>query len=168
MLPVLTVSIYQEIKPTLSFAKKSYASMVTKSSLEAKTISFEQKPQILAGMTGTGPLMGVPQPKFIAIALATILHLGNFSAVSYHRRSGVTIAAVADLCPTQNQTAANRHPSGIMFARLACDLCLTKVNNENKVDHPFTYFICLPNSKEEVINSTSNEAQLNSFHSPDD
>jgi hypothetical protein len=51
------VSVYPEIKPTMSHAKKSYAFIVTKSSSEATTIPFDQKLQILAGITGTGPLV---------------------------------------------------------------------------------------------------------------
>jgi hypothetical protein len=55
----LTVSVYQEIKPTMSHAKVSYAFMVTKSSLEATATSFDQKLQILAGITCSGSLVRV-------------------------------------------------------------------------------------------------------------
>jgi hypothetical protein len=55
-----------------------------------------------------------------------------------------------------------------MFARLAYTLHFTKVDNENNVAHSFTYLVCLPNSKEEVGNSTGNEAQLNTFQGQDD
>ena len=114
------VSVHPEIMPTMSHAEKSYAFMVTKSSLEATTIPFDQKIQILAGITHTGPLVGVLQAKFIAIANAAILRVGNFSVLSYHGRNGVTIAARlpnVDLSPTRNQTATNRRPGGLIGMR---------------------------------------------------
>jgi hypothetical protein len=136
-----TVSVYPEIMPTMSHVEKSYAFMVTKSSLEASTIPFDQKLQILAGITRTGPLVGVLQAKLIAIANAAILRVGNFSVLSYQGRNGGTIAARlpnGDMSPTQDQTAANRRPGGLMFTRLACGLRFTEVDDENIVAHPFT------------------------------
>jgi hypothetical protein len=155
----------------MSHAEKSYAFMVTKSSLEATTIPFDQKLQILAGITCTGPLVGVLQAKFIAIANAAILPVGNFSVLSYHGRNRVTIAARlpnGDLSPTQDQTATNRRPGSLMFARLACNLQFTEVDDENIAAHPFTYFVRLPNSNREVLNSNGGVTQLNSFHGQDD
>jgi hypothetical protein len=166
-----TVSVYPEIQPTMSHAEKSYAFMVTKSALEATTIPFDQKLQILAGITRTGPLVGVLQAKFIAIANAALFRVGSFSVLSYHGRNGVTIAATVangDLRPTQNVNAAARRPAGVMFARLACDLRFTEIDTDNIVAHPFTYFVRLPNEDQEITTSTGTILQLNTFHGQDD
>jgi hypothetical protein len=85
-----TVSVYPEIDNTMSHAEKSYAFMVTKSALEATTIPYDQKLQILASITHTGPLVGVLQCKFPAIANTEIHKVGNFSVLAYHGRNGVT------------------------------------------------------------------------------
>jgi hypothetical protein len=42
--------------------------MITKSLLEATTIPYDQKLQILASITRTGPRVGVLQAQFLAIA----------------------------------------------------------------------------------------------------
>jgi hypothetical protein len=56
-----------------------------------------------------------------------------------------------------------------MFARLACDLRFTEVDDDNIVAHPlFTYFVRLPNSDEEVLNSNGGVTRLNRFHGRDD
>jgi hypothetical protein len=104
-----TVLVYPKIQPTMSHTKKSFTFVVTKSALEATTIPFDQKLQIIAGITCTGPLVGVLQAKFIAITNAALFRVGSFSVLSYHSRNGVTIAATlpkGDLRPTQNATAA--------------------------------------------------------------
>jgi hypothetical protein len=166
-----TVSVYPEIQPTMTHAEKSYAFMVTKSALEATTIPVDQKLQILAGITRTGPLVGVLQAKFIAIANTALSKVGNFSVLSYHSRNGVTIAATlpnGDLRPTQNATAAARRPAGVMFARLACDLRFTEIDVDNTITHPFTYFVRLPNDDQEVTTSTGTILQLDTFHGRDD
>jgi hypothetical protein len=168
-----TVSVYPEIHQptTMSHAEKSYAFMVTKSALEATTIPVDQKLQILAGITRTGPLVGVLQAKFIAIANAALFEVGSFSVLSYHGRNGVTIAATepnGDLSPTQDVTAPARRPAGLIFARLACDLRFTEIDAENIVAHPFTYFVRLPNENQEVRTSTGTIVQLDTFHGQDD
>jgi hypothetical protein len=166
-----TVSVYPEINPAMSHAEKSYAFMVTKSALEATTIPFDQKLQILAGITRTGPLVSVLQAKFIAIANTALFQVGRFTVLSYHGRNGVTIAATVpggNLRPTMGVVAAARRPTGVMFARLACDLRFTEIDAENTIAHPFTYFVRLPNNIQPVTTTTNAIVQLNTFHGQDD
>jgi hypothetical protein len=103
-----TVSVYPEIQSTVSRAENSYAFMGTKSALEATTIPFDQKLQIFAGVTRTGPLVGVLQAKFISIANAEIYKVGNFSVPWEKRRDNSCYCrkwrpssnAKCDTCPT--------------------------------------------------------------------
>ena len=76
-----TASVYPEIQPTMSHAEKSYTFMVTKSALEATVIPFDQNLQILAGITRTGPLVGVRQANFVAIANTALFKVGKFSVL---------------------------------------------------------------------------------------
>jgi hypothetical protein len=153
-----TVSVYPEIENTMSHAEKSYAYMVTKSALEATTIPYDQKLQILVSITRTGPLVGVLQSKFLAIANDEIYKVGNFSVLAYHGRNGVTILPATlpngDLRPTSGTTNALRCQPGILYAKLTCDLHFTEADPENITAHPFTYFVRLPNEILTVTNST--------------
>jgi hypothetical protein len=166
-----TVSVYPEIDNTMSHAEKSYAFMVTKSALEATTIRYDQKLQILASITRTGPLVGVLQSKFLAIANTEIHKVGNFSVLAYHGRNGVTMPVTlpnGHLRPTNRATAAQRREADILYAKLTCDLRFTEAGPENATAHPFTYFVRLPNEDRTVTNSTGGELQLSTFHGPDD
>jgi hypothetical protein len=161
-----TISVYLDIEPAMSHAKKSYAFMVTnKPGLEATSIPMDQKLQILASITRTGALVQVLQAKFLAIANKGITTVGNFTILSYHGRNGVTIPATlpgGNLRPMGN-VPAQRRQAGIMYAKLVCDLHFTEADAENTMAHPFSYFVCLPNTDQPVLSSMNINSNLIPF-----
>jgi hypothetical protein len=98
----------------MSNTEKSYGFMVTQSALKAADITTKTtKLQVFGGSTGTAPLIGILQYRFIDHATRFLHTRGSFSVVSYHNHNGMimTNATIGDgsiLKPTDNQTNANR------------------------------------------------------------
>jgi hypothetical protein len=163
-----TVYDYPELAPNMSSSEKTYGFMVTKAALEAAGIPFDQMLQILAGITRTAPLVTVLQSKFVDFAKNAIHQAGNFEVLSYHgcnRRimNNVTLDN-GNLKPTENQTGANRRPTGIMYAKLSCDVLFAEIDPTNTSAYPFSYFIRLPTETRIVLNNQGNDTNLNTFH----
>jgi hypothetical protein len=119
-----TVYICPDIQPDMSHTEKSYRFMVTSSELESADVPIKTK---LAGATGTTPLVGIHQTRFISHALQYIRTQHNFSVISYHGRNGRTLTKNAtlpngQLKPVNNQINANRRPTDIMFAKIESDI----------------------------------------------
>jgi hypothetical protein len=73
-----------------------------------------------------------------------------------------------NLKPVNNQTNANRRPADIMFAKIESDICFNTIDPAITGVFPFSFFLRLESQNIEVMNSTGNPVQLNSFHAPDD
>jgi hypothetical protein len=150
-----TVYIYPDIQPDMSHTEKSYGFMVTSSALESAESS-----QVCA--TGTTPLVGILQTRFIAHALQYIRTQNNFSVISYHGRNGRTLTNATlpngQLKPVNNQTNANRRPTDIMFAKVESDIQFETIDPTIAGVFPFSFFIRLENQTIEVLNSTGCKA----------
>jgi hypothetical protein len=72
------------------------------------------------------------------------------------------------LKPLNNQTNANRRPADIMFAKIESDIRFDTIDPAITGVFPFSFFLCLEIQSIEVLNSTGNPVQLNTFHAPDD
>jgi hypothetical protein len=118
------------------------------------------------------PLVSVLQAKFIEFAKTAIRQAGNFEVLSYHGRNGRIINNASldngNLKPTNNQTAAGRRPTGIMYAKLSCDVLFADIGPTNTSAYIFSFFIRLPTEARILLNSTGNGVILNTFHGPAD
>jgi hypothetical protein len=145
--------------------------MVAKAALEAAGIPFDQMLQILAGITRTAPSVSVLQSKFVDFAKNAIRQAGNFEVLSYHGRNRRIMNNVTlyngNLKPTENQTGANRRPTGKMYAKLSCDVLFAEIDPTSTSACPLSYFIRLPTETRIVLNNQGNDANLNTFHGAD-
>jgi hypothetical protein len=65
------------------------------------------------------------------------------------------------------QTNPNRRPEGMNYAIISsCDIIFLDTNPNDTQAYPFTFFICLSMEDIEVLNSTAQPVQLNTFHGP--
>jgi hypothetical protein len=122
------------------------------------------------GITCTGPLIGVLQAKFIAIANTALSKVGNFSVLSYHSRNGITIAVAATLSLMEISIL---HRMLLPLPDNLQKLCLfgwhMTCGVDNSIAHLSTYFVRLPNDDQPTITtSTGIILQLNTFHGQDD
>jgi hypothetical protein len=144
--------------------------MVTSSALESADVPIKTKLQVFAGASGTTPLVGILQTRFIAHALQYIRTQNNFSVISYHGRNGRTLTNATlpngQLKPVNNQTNANYRPTDILFAKVESDIRFETIDPTIAGVFPFSFFIRLENQTIEVLNSTGNAVQLNTFHAP--
>jgi hypothetical protein len=129
----------------MSHTEKSYGFMVTSSALESADVPIKTKLQVFAGATGTAPLVGILQARFIAHALQYICTKDNFAVVSYHGRNGRTITNATmsngHLKPLQDQTNANRRPAHIMFAKIESDIRFDTIDPAITGVFPFSFFL---------------------------
>jgi hypothetical protein len=155
----------------MPYSEKLYGLMVTKSALEAAGIPFDQMLQILAGITHTAPLVSVLQSKFVVFAKTAIRQAGDLEVLSYHSRNGCIMNNVTldngNLKPTENQRGANRRPTGIVYAKLSCDVLFAEIDPTNTSTYPFSYFIRLPTEMRVVLNNQGNDTNLTTFHGAD-
>jgi hypothetical protein len=93
----------------MSNTEKSYGFMVTSSAHESADVPIKTKLQVFAGATGTTPLVGILQTRFIVHALQYIRTQNNFSVISYHGR----MPTVRDrsFAPTKTKTRGIRTSS---------------------------------------------------------
>jgi hypothetical protein len=163
-----TVWIYPDLMDDMSHAEKSYGFMITKSSLETVKVTYAQRLQILASATGTSALVIVLQSRFIQTAKTPIRTANNFELLSYHGQNGRIMANALDadgiLRPTKGMTNATRRPEGIMYAKIACDLTFTSLDEGNITTSPYSFFIRFHTETITVQNSTGNNLVLNTFH----
>jgi hypothetical protein len=72
-----------------------------------------------------------------------------------------------NLKPTNNQTGANRRPTGIMYAKLSYYVLFAEMDPTNTSVYPFSYFIRLPTEMRVALNNQGNKTNLNTFHGAD-
>jgi hypothetical protein len=167
-----SVEMYPTIEVDWPKPEKNYAFMTNSAALDAQTFSYSLKIQAMASSTGTEPLVGIMRAKFRSVAEAQVYQAGCFDVVSYHTSNGMSImdahTETLQLKACNNANNADRRPSGIMYAKLICNLSFTAADPSNGRTIPFTYFVRLPVEIRTVQNGNGNDIELNTFHGPND
>ena len=117
-----TIYVYPHISEEMSNNEKAYSFLVNKSALESADVSPKVRLQSFSDLTGTTSLVGILQTRYIDHALAFIRRAQSFTVCSYHSSNGLIIPNCNQvngmLHLTDNQTANNRRPSDIHYAKI--------------------------------------------------
>ena len=79
-------------------------------------------------------------------------------------------ATTNHLLRTEGMSKNNRHPDGIMYGKIGCDITITKLYPAVSSVHPYTYIIRLQNETitVEYNRTPPNNVNLSTFHGPVD
>ena len=169
-----TVYIYPTLTNQMNENEKTYGFGVTKNALKsASLIPFKTRLGCLKQSTNSASTVDVVSSRFVHHATQFITKVENIDVKSYHGKNGYvipncTVTETNHLRLTTNQTAANRRPSNIRYAKLSSTIDFSEISPNHTVKYPFTFYIDLPVTSEVIQNSAGGDVNLTTFHGDDD
>jgi hypothetical protein len=150
--------------------EKTYGFGVTKNALRAASlVSFKTRLECLKQSTNSTSTVDVISNRFVDHAENFITKVSNIIVKSYHGPNGhvipnCTILENSHLKPTSGVTTANRRPQNIQFAKVSTSLDFSSINPSHTTKYPFTFYIDLNVTTEEVATTGSATTFLTTFH----
>jgi hypothetical protein len=169
-----TVYVYPMLSNSMNETEKTYGFGVTKNALKAASmISFKTRLECLKQSTNSASTVDVISNKFVDHAEEFISKVSNITVTSYHGPNGhvipdCTILETNHLKPTSGVSNTNRRPENIRFAKISTFLDFSSINPTHTTKYPFTFYIDLNITTEEVQTSGQGTINLTTFHGDED
>ncbi len=170
-----TVYVYPSLSKEMNEAEKLYGFTLTKNALKAASaLSFKSKFECLKQNCGASNTIDVFSQRFISHAKQYSTHQANIKVIAYYGSNGRVITDAMDpitghLKPVDNQTATNRRPSNIKYAKIQSMISFAGVDISCAAQVPFSYFIDLGDIETRTVqNSRGDDVDLTTSFVRDD